>query len=168
MCLFFVPIKSIMLKFIYSEKANKNLRNLHLAFVLCSSSHKLGGDFAKFCGLLRIYELYKVELWTLIKISFCILTIYQQNYEVTSNPMKKKWNLLSTIFHPKSMYILFEDLICTLMSKSHLKFISKTYSTFRSRHIPSYNERQPRQFTNSKCSSHISPYHHSLFKVRIF
>ena len=32
--------------------------NLHLTFVLCSASQKEGGDFAKFCGLLRIYELY--------------------------------------------------------------------------------------------------------------
>ena len=34
------------------------MRNLHLTFVLCSASQKEGGDFAKFCGLLRIYELY--------------------------------------------------------------------------------------------------------------
>ena len=34
------------------------LRNLHLTFVLCSASQKLGKDLAKFCGLLRIYELY--------------------------------------------------------------------------------------------------------------
>ena len=34
------------------------MRNLHLTFVLCSASQKQGGDFAKFCGFLRIYELY--------------------------------------------------------------------------------------------------------------
>ena len=32
--------------------------NLPLTFVLCSASQKQGKDFAKFCGLLRIYELY--------------------------------------------------------------------------------------------------------------
>ena len=35
------------------------MRNLHQLFVLCTASQIIGGDFAKFCGLLRIYELYK-------------------------------------------------------------------------------------------------------------
>ena len=39
-------------------EGHKILRNLLLTFVLCSASQKQGGDFAKFCGLLRIYELY--------------------------------------------------------------------------------------------------------------
>ena len=34
------------------------MRNLHRRFVLCSNGQIYGGDFAKFCGLLRIYELY--------------------------------------------------------------------------------------------------------------
>ena len=34
------------------------LQNLHLRFALCRASQIYGGDFAKFCGLLRIYELY--------------------------------------------------------------------------------------------------------------
>ena len=34
------------------------MRNLHPTFVLCSASQKKGEDFAKFCSLLRIYELY--------------------------------------------------------------------------------------------------------------
>ena len=45
------------IKFIYSEKATKLLRNLHRKF----DWHYIGqiyGDFAKFCGRLRIYELY--------------------------------------------------------------------------------------------------------------
>ena len=33
------------------------MRNLQL-FVLCTASQIIGGDFAKFCGLRRIYELY--------------------------------------------------------------------------------------------------------------
>ena len=32
--------------------------NHHQRFVLCSNGQIYGGDFAKFCGLLRIYELY--------------------------------------------------------------------------------------------------------------
>ena len=34
------------------------LRNLHRRFVLCSNGQIYGGDFAKFCDLLRIYEFY--------------------------------------------------------------------------------------------------------------
>ena len=43
-------------KFIYSEKAT-NFSKIY-KFVLCSNGHIYGGDFAKFCGILRIYELY--------------------------------------------------------------------------------------------------------------
>ena len=34
------------------------MQNLHQKFVLCSSGQIYGRDFAKFCGLLRLYELY--------------------------------------------------------------------------------------------------------------
>ena len=39
-------------------EGHKILRNLHLTFDHSTYSQKLGEDFAKFCGLLRIYELY--------------------------------------------------------------------------------------------------------------
>ena len=39
-------------------EGHKILRNLHQLFVLCTASQIIGGDFAKICGLLRIYELY--------------------------------------------------------------------------------------------------------------
>ena len=42
-------------------EGHKILRNLHRRFVLCSNGQIYGGDFAKFCGLLRIYELYTEE-----------------------------------------------------------------------------------------------------------
>ena len=42
----------------YSEKATKILQNLPLTFDYSTYRQKLGEDFAKFCGLLRIYELY--------------------------------------------------------------------------------------------------------------
>ena len=45
---------TLYVKFIYSEKATKFLGNLHQLFVLCTASQIIGGDFAKFCGLLRI------------------------------------------------------------------------------------------------------------------
>ena len=43
-------------------KENKILKNLHQLFALCTASQIIGVDFAKFCGLLRIYELY-LEEW---------------------------------------------------------------------------------------------------------
>ena len=43
--------------YIFGREGHKILRNLHQIFVLCTVSQIIGGDFAKFCGLLRIYEL---------------------------------------------------------------------------------------------------------------
>ena len=43
-----------IIKFVYSEKATKFCE---ISTLLLSTVQKLGGDFAKFCGLLRIYEL---------------------------------------------------------------------------------------------------------------
>ena len=39
-------------------EGHKIWRNLHQLFVQFTASQIIGGDFAKFCGLLRIYELY--------------------------------------------------------------------------------------------------------------
>jgi hypothetical protein len=50
--------KNIILKVHICWESPKILRDLHLTFVLCSASQKLGENLAKFCGLLRIYELY--------------------------------------------------------------------------------------------------------------
>ena len=44
-------------------EGHKILRNLHLTFDRMWYSQKQGGDFAKFCGLLRIYELYQKLFW---------------------------------------------------------------------------------------------------------
>ena len=38
------------------------MRNLHLTFDWHYIGQKYGGDFTKFCGLLRIYELYEVSI----------------------------------------------------------------------------------------------------------
>ena len=40
-------------------EGHKILWNLHQLFALCTASQIIGRDFAKFCGLLRIYELYE-------------------------------------------------------------------------------------------------------------
>ena len=42
-------------------EGHKFLRNLHRRFVQCGNGQIYGGDFAKFCGLLRIYELQSEE-----------------------------------------------------------------------------------------------------------
>ena len=47
-------------------EGHKILRNLHQLFVLCTASQIIGGDFAKSCGLLRIYELYSIK-WLLVQ-----------------------------------------------------------------------------------------------------
>ena len=44
------------------------MRNLHQLFILCTASQIIGGDFAKFCGLLRIYELYEKNNCKRIKL----------------------------------------------------------------------------------------------------
>ena len=38
-------------------EGHKMLQNLSRRFVLCSASQIYGGDFEKFCGLIKIYEL---------------------------------------------------------------------------------------------------------------
>ena len=46
-----------LLKFIYSEKATKFCEIFPLLLTVCTAVKSKGEDFAKFCGLLRIYEL---------------------------------------------------------------------------------------------------------------
>ena len=66
-------VTTLQVYFIYFIKVHifwechKFLRNLHCRFVLCSNGQIHGGDFAKFCGLLRIYELY----WSLFTAMPC-------------------------------------------------------------------------------------------------
>ena len=55
-------------------EGHKILRNLHLTFDYSSYSQKLGEDFAKFCGLLRMYELYQHCLeYLLVYVLFKVL-----------------------------------------------------------------------------------------------
>ena len=46
-----------LLKFIYSEKATKFCKTFRWQYI----GQIIGGNFAKFCGLLRIYELYSIQ-----------------------------------------------------------------------------------------------------------
>ena len=68
------------------------LRNIHSRFVLCSASQIYGGDFAKLCGLLRMYELK------------CVLYSHEYDLKVGITPIKRhncypplrsRWSYLS-------------------------------------------------------------------------
>ena len=76
----------------YSDKATLFLRNLHRRFVPCSNGQIYGGDFAKFCGHLRIYELYRMHC---IYVVFCAAysVLFYQKY---SNVLKRCYSLLLT------------------------------------------------------------------------
>ena len=69
-------------------EGHKILQNLHLTFVLCSNGQTQGEYFAKFCGLLRIYELYyqkKVTLSvTVSDTSDTFLVATSVNFQPTS------------------------------------------------------------------------------------
>ena len=52
---FWLPKKPVKVHKFWER--HKFLLNLHRRFVLCSNGQIHGGDFAKFCGFLRIYEL---------------------------------------------------------------------------------------------------------------
>ena len=53
----------------YSEKAT-NFCKISIRFVICNDGQIYGGDFAKLCGLLRIYELYHFGLAQFIRLLF--------------------------------------------------------------------------------------------------
>ena len=64
------------LKFIYSDKATNfwEISTVDLSYVLSNS--QIYGDFAKFCGVLRIYELYlkdqkheNILTWTVLGVA---------------------------------------------------------------------------------------------------
>ena len=52
-----LSLPGIIIKVHIFWEGHKILQNLHRRFVLCSNGQIYGGDFAKFWGLLRIYEL---------------------------------------------------------------------------------------------------------------
>ena len=61
--MFFIKARKLLLhiKFIYSEKATKFCEIFPLLLTTVHTVKSKGEDFAKICGLLRIYELYKTE-----------------------------------------------------------------------------------------------------------
>ena len=92
-------------------EGHKILRNLHRRFVLSSASQIYGGDFAKFCGLCRSYELLK--FWKYI----------QSPYEKTKKNFAGKgrvdWKLLIHIYYNFIPLVIF--LGCDYFERSHQK-----------------------------------------------
>ena len=70
--IFFQNVANV--KFIYSEKATKfcEISTLPLTGTTEDKSKEETGDFAKFCDLLRIYELYK----RFKKATYCMSLVY--------------------------------------------------------------------------------------------
>ena len=56
------------------------MRNLPLTFDYSTYSRKLGEDFAKFCGLLRIYELYECAFCGDALISIYVSSAVNDNF----------------------------------------------------------------------------------------
>ena len=67
-------------------EGHKNLRNLHCRFGWHYIGQIYGGDFSKFCGLLRIYELYLLQ-----SISMAIQCLHHQNSSNLWRVRKISW-----------------------------------------------------------------------------
>ena len=80
-------------------EGHKILPNFPLTFDYSRYSQKQGEDFAKFCGLLRIYELYveKPEILTI----FCLY--FRRNDDFRNSC----WNLLIFSYHSHTSIILY-------------------------------------------------------------
>ena len=61
------------------------LRNLHLLFDWHYIGQMIGGYFAKFCGLLRIYELYPNYFAKIIIFLFMNFGNFPLTFDITSN-----------------------------------------------------------------------------------
>ena len=68
-------------------EGHKILRNLYRRLVLCSANQIYGEDFVKFCGFLRIYELYK--LWSNLGHT---TTFISQVLALKVSQQKTSWN----------------------------------------------------------------------------
>ena len=87
------------------------MRNLPLTFDYSTYGQKLGEDFAKFCGLLRIYELYYKKShqkfmevqWTLVIVNSVLSPILFTNercllfsiYRISANSFRGNYSFLN-------------------------------------------------------------------------
>ena len=77
----------------YTEKCD--IFRYIVKFVLCSIGQIYGRDFAKFCGLLRIYELYTVNSFLLYvnegHIKFQMMS--KKTHNLLMDNIRQKWSL---------------------------------------------------------------------------
>ena len=90
---------------IYSTKVHmfweglKFLRNIHCRILLCSNGQIYGGGFAKFCGLLRIYELYYLYCFDIdyglnhIFLGIKLFVLQDRKLKFSTSGWKKKMKL---------------------------------------------------------------------------
>ena len=76
-------------KFIYSEKATKFCKISTVDLTVTTLGQIYGGDFAKICGLFRIYELYEIQfsLHTEIKKLPEAILKYEQKISIISKKL---------------------------------------------------------------------------------
>ena len=75
--------------------------NLHLTFVLCSASQKEGEDFSKFCGFLRIYELYCYCAQATFFITFVAMENAQTVFIVLNTRHRNERNIIKDLLRCK-------------------------------------------------------------------
>ena len=73
-------------------EGHKILLNLHRRFVLCSASQIYVGDFAKFCDLLRIYELYVI--WRIFHLVIKYRATYKSRELATTCMVSGSWAII--------------------------------------------------------------------------
>ena len=66
------------------------MQNIHRRFVLCSNGQIYVGGFAKFCGLLRIYELYVLKAGFFRKMVLVLSTNFGEKSLSVNFYVKKK------------------------------------------------------------------------------
>ena len=97
------------------------MRNLHLTFDYSTYSQKLGEYFAKFCGLLRIYELYKNILLIISDITVVLRSLTKLNYLLKTVLAKlSDWNQPNG----PSMFSLIQGHLQTLQSTQVRHFLA--------------------------------------------
>ena len=90
----------------FSREGNKSLRNLHRIFLLCSTSQIYSGDFAKFCGLLRIYQLNTILLQRNALDHFLLSEKFDgQQFRFEERPKKKIPSEFTYIYILHNTYI---------------------------------------------------------------
>ena len=126
------------------------MRNLHQLFVLCTASQIIGGDFAKFCGLLRIFELYKIglifqmKIFRLVHIGHnllpCLIRVTYVSKLLGPNTFRRSWLLEDACLH-----LAVNGMFQNFFSMQRFAFLKGFLSLFKSSlfHIHSFSNAPP-------------------------